>query len=157
MAYENQIKCAGCGISIPFVAEDADPAALLCDSCYGAGNLTIYSLDNQRTPGPMSLSTYDEFGGYDCLFGALQLGMFKLSGYDYGQKSCHPISMAAYSRMRADAMFASHAINNFIPMLKVLKDEHDAWVLLAEELGHAHQPCVCPVCKQIATMERVTT
>ena len=36
MAYENQIKCARCGNSIPAEAEEADPAALLCDSCYRA-------------------------------------------------------------------------------------------------------------------------
>jgi len=33
MAYENQNKCLGCGISIPFVHEDADSEALLCDKC----------------------------------------------------------------------------------------------------------------------------
>ena len=33
MAYENQDHCEGCGISIPHVEEDADPAAHLCDSC----------------------------------------------------------------------------------------------------------------------------
>lgn len=56
MAYENQIKCAGCGISIPFVAEDADPEALLCDRCHTAGRplvpLTIYELEACTTPTP---------------------------------------------------------------------------------------------------------
>ena len=34
MAYENQDHCEGCGIAIPHVEEDADPAARLCDACY---------------------------------------------------------------------------------------------------------------------------
>ena len=34
MAYLDQVKCEGCGISIPPVAEGADKAALLCDRCY---------------------------------------------------------------------------------------------------------------------------
>ena len=33
MAYENQIKCEGCGISIPPQPEDADAAELMCDTC----------------------------------------------------------------------------------------------------------------------------
>ena len=33
MAYENQNKCLGCGISIPFVHEDADSDASYCDKC----------------------------------------------------------------------------------------------------------------------------
>jgi hypothetical protein len=33
MAYENQNKCLGCGISIPFVDEDADSEASYCDKC----------------------------------------------------------------------------------------------------------------------------
>lgn len=33
MAYEKQIKCLGCGISIPDAPEDADDSELLCDSC----------------------------------------------------------------------------------------------------------------------------
>ena len=33
MAYENQNKCLGCGISIPFVHEDADSEASYCDKC----------------------------------------------------------------------------------------------------------------------------
>ncbi len=34
MAYENQIKCIVCGISIPDVPEDATSEELLCESCY---------------------------------------------------------------------------------------------------------------------------
>jgi hypothetical protein len=34
MAYPDQVKCEGCGISIPSVSEGADQAALLCDQCY---------------------------------------------------------------------------------------------------------------------------
>lgn len=37
MAYENQDKCIECGMSIPHVEEGADPAASLCDRCYGEG------------------------------------------------------------------------------------------------------------------------
>jgi RNA polymerase-binding transcription factor DksA len=33
MAYENQNKCERCGISIPFVHEDADFEASYCDKC----------------------------------------------------------------------------------------------------------------------------
>ena len=38
MAYEIQEKCLNCGISIPACAEDADPCACLCDSCYEKEN-----------------------------------------------------------------------------------------------------------------------
>ena len=34
MAYERQDKCSNCGISIPEAHEDADPSAMLCDTCY---------------------------------------------------------------------------------------------------------------------------
>lgn len=34
MAYENQIKCIGCGKSIPDVPEGSPAEALLCISCY---------------------------------------------------------------------------------------------------------------------------
>jgi len=33
MAYVNQIKCSDCGISIPFMPEDATEDELLCDAC----------------------------------------------------------------------------------------------------------------------------
>jgi len=33
MAYDKQIKCSICSISIPDVAEDAPKEALLCDKC----------------------------------------------------------------------------------------------------------------------------
>lgn len=43
MAYDNQIKCCSCGISIPDVAEDAPKTALLCDKCN-----KLQELDEQR-------------------------------------------------------------------------------------------------------------
>lgn len=33
MAYDKQIKCTRCGMSIPDVPEDADESELLCDRC----------------------------------------------------------------------------------------------------------------------------
>ena len=39
MAYENQDKCIGCGISIPHVHEDADPDSNLCDRCFAKERL----------------------------------------------------------------------------------------------------------------------
>jgi hypothetical protein len=36
MAYENQDKCSGCGISIPHLPEDADASERLCDTCLAA-------------------------------------------------------------------------------------------------------------------------
>ena len=34
MAYDNQIKCPLCGISIPAMPEDATFDELLCNACY---------------------------------------------------------------------------------------------------------------------------
>lgn len=34
MPTETRDHCEGCGIPIPHVHEDADPAANLCDTCY---------------------------------------------------------------------------------------------------------------------------
>lgn len=34
MAYENQTKCIGCGMSIPPMPEDASSWELLCNLCY---------------------------------------------------------------------------------------------------------------------------
>ena len=42
MAYENQIKCPGCGISVPDVPEDATIDEMLCNKCYEE-----YELSNQ--------------------------------------------------------------------------------------------------------------
>ena len=34
MAYDKQIKCSSCGMSIPDVHENADAEALLCNRCH---------------------------------------------------------------------------------------------------------------------------
>ncbi|WP_268747576.1 hypothetical protein [Geoalkalibacter subterraneus] len=34
MAYDPQIKCPGCGISVPDVPEGADKEEMLCNCCY---------------------------------------------------------------------------------------------------------------------------
>jgi hypothetical protein len=39
MAYENQDKCEGCGLSIPPVHEGADPEAGICDTCVAKARL----------------------------------------------------------------------------------------------------------------------
>ena len=157
MAYENQIKCRGCGISIPDCPEDADPASGLCDKCYDSGvpvhGLTVYELDTARTQGDVVVSPYSDTAGYDCMYGGMRVGPFDLDGQRYGQKSCTPMSMDAFAKMKADAMFAAHAMNNFMVLLKAMKDEHKTRASLAEKLGQPHPPWACPVCKLIAAME----
>jgi len=36
MAYENQDKCEGCGMSIPHIPEDATADERICDTCLEA-------------------------------------------------------------------------------------------------------------------------
>ena len=54
MAYDKQIKCPNCGVSVPDVPEDADKEAMLCNACY----------DTSETKQIWLCTCDDIFGGY---------------------------------------------------------------------------------------------
>lgn len=73
MAYENQNKCLGCGISIPFVHEDADPEALLCDECLKEGQEILMT---EISPKDECLKEEEKEEDDSCIFAILRKSLW---------------------------------------------------------------------------------
>lgn len=78
----------------------------------------------KHTPGPWIREMYDEYLGYDCMYGGIRVGPIVLDGATYGQRSCQPIPSDGLDRMQCDALLIAAAPE----MLQLLRDAWDAYM-----------------------------